>query len=78
MQWKLFDKILEEKCLFDQSKPVVIGVSGGPDSLCLLDLMRKTRIPIIVGHLNHGLRDVAAAEAEMVKKLCESIWPDYI
>ncbi len=73
MEWNQFSTIFEEKCLFDLSKPVVIGVSGGPDSLCLLDLMRKTGIPIIVGHLNHGLREEAEAEAEKVKKQCEDL-----
>jgi tRNA(Ile)-lysidine synthase TilS/MesJ len=43
---------------------VVIGVSGGPDSLCLLDLARQiSSLKITVAHFNHkpgGGRDGVA------------------
>ncbi len=71
MNLHMFQKIIEEKNLLDTIKPVVIGVSGGPDSLCLLDLMRKLGTPLIVGHLNHGLRDEAEEEEKKVRLLCE-------
>jgi tRNA(Ile)-lysidine synthase len=45
---------------------VVVGVSGGPDSLCLLHLMRRLApelgVVLHVAHLNHGLRGTAAVE----------------
>jgi len=65
-----FQKIIEEKTLLDPTRPVVAGVSGGPDSLCLLDLLRKSQIPIVVGHLNHNLREEADSEEAMIQKLC--------
>jgi tRNA(Ile)-lysidine synthetase-like protein len=43
---------------------VVLGVSGGPDSLCLLDVMRQLApdyaVRLHVAHLNHGLRGEAS------------------
>jgi len=47
------------------NEPVVLGVSGGPDSLTLLHLMRAIRRPegLIVAHLDHGLRPGSAEEA---------------
>ena len=33
---------------------VVIGVSAGPDSMCLLDLLEKKTNKIIVCHINHN------------------------
>lgn len=50
---------------------VVVGVSGGPDSLCLLDVMHrlagKHELELHVAHLNHGLRREARADAEFVR-----------
>ncbi|MCC6190137.1 MAG: tRNA lysidine(34) synthetase TilS [Anaerolineales bacterium] len=50
---------------------VVVGVSGGPDSLCLLDLLHhlagEQGLSLTVAHLDHRLRPVAADEAEFVR-----------
>jgi tRNA(Ile)-lysidine synthase len=53
---------------------VVIGVSGGPDSLCLLDLARQIpTLNIIVAHFNHRLRPEADREAEFVGRVAEQM-----
>jgi tRNA(Ile)-lysidine synthase len=45
----------------------ILGVSGGPDSLCLLDLGRQIpSLDITVAHFNHKLRPEADREAEYV------------
>jgi tRNA(Ile)-lysidine synthetase-like protein len=51
--------------------PVVVGVSGGADSLCLLDILDRLRnhlgVGLHVAHLNHMLRGAAAeADAQFV------------
>jgi tRNA(Ile)-lysidine synthase TilS/MesJ len=53
---------------FQSSEKWVVGVSGGPDSLALLHLLWQIvgAQRLVVGHLNHGLRPTAAAEAEFV------------
>ncbi|MGZ6346402.1 MAG: tRNA lysidine(34) synthetase TilS, partial [Anaerolineales bacterium] len=57
-----------------QTGTVVIGVSGGPDSLCLLDLARQIPgLKIIVAHFNHQLRPEADHEAEFVKRVAEQM-----
>lgn len=52
---------------------VVVGVSGGPDSLALLHSLRVLQeefgYTLHVAHLNHCLRPEAAAEAEYVRNL---------
>lgn len=51
-----------------------IAVSGGPDSLALLLLAAAARPgEIEAATVDHGLRDEAQAEAEMVGELCERI-----
>jgi tRNA(Ile)-lysidine synthetase-like protein len=54
---------------------VVVGVSGGPDSLCLLDLLHglapEHGLQLHVAHLDHGLRAEAAADADFVRRQAE-------
>ncbi|MCC6625892.1 MAG: tRNA lysidine(34) synthetase TilS [Chloroflexi bacterium] len=53
--------------------PVVIGFSGGPDSLCLLhllaDLAPRRGWRLVAAHLDHGLRPESAAEVATVRAL---------
>lgn len=46
--------------LINKGDKVLIGVSGGPDSVCLLDLLFKIKdkrnLKISIIHINHGLR----------------------
>src|SRR5579859_2323516 len=57
--------------LLHDGDAVVIGVSGGPDSLGLLDLLHTLApghgLALHVAHLNHNLRPEAAAEADFVQ-----------
>ncbi|RMG89444.1 MAG: tRNA lysidine(34) synthetase TilS, partial [Chloroflexi bacterium] len=61
--------------------PIIVGVSGGPDSLALLHILHVLFPPahLIVAHLHHGLRPTADRDAEFVRKTAES-WgiPCYI
>lgn len=56
------------ECQLVTQQPLVIGVSGGPDSLCLLDLLHRLDYRLIVAHLDHQLRPESAAEAEKVRQ----------
>lgn len=56
----------------DIAIPVVAGISGGPDSLCMLDLLIRNEFRVIVGHLNHQLRPEASQEAEIVEQFCSA------
>ena len=64
--------ILQQDCLLDSTRPVLIGVSGGPDSLCLLDLMWRFGYPLVVAHLNHGLRTEADEDAQSVREAAQT------
>jgi tRNA(Ile)-lysidine synthase len=65
---------IERHCLLPLGETVVVGVSGGPDSLCLLHLLYRLRssyqLGLHVAHLHHGMRGAAAdADAEYVRAL---------
>ncbi len=53
-----------------ENKKVVAGVSGGPDSMYLLNKLHTEGYEVIVCHINHGFRKESEEEYEMVKNFC--------
>ncbi|HWQ45779.1 MAG TPA: tRNA lysidine(34) synthetase TilS, partial [Longilinea sp.] len=49
-----------------KKKPLLVGVSGGPDSLCLLDALHKAGFLITVAHFDHMLRPTSSQDAQKV------------
>lgn len=39
-----------------KNKRIVAGISGGPDSMYLLDMLSEIRANVLVAHMNHGIR----------------------
>jgi tRNA(Ile)-lysidine synthase len=62
----MLELILRDQCKLDPRRPVLAGISGGPDSLCLLDVLRAAGYPVIVAHFNHKLRPEADRESASV------------
>jgi tRNA(Ile)-lysidine synthase len=62
--------------LIGPKEKVILGVSGGPDSIFLLSMFSQLKnelgLDFIVAHLNHGLRAESDKEEEFVKQLCLS------
>ncbi len=65
--------------MLNETRAVVVAVSGGADSVALLDILVRLRsvenpFRLHVAHLNHMLRgDEATADAEFVRALAESL-----
>ena len=53
--------------------PVVVLLSGGRDSVCLLDLAVRLAGPVVALHVNYGLRDEADADEAHCRNLCERL-----
>jgi tRNA(Ile)-lysidine synthase len=64
--------ILQQDCALGDNRPVLLGVSGGPDSLCLLDILDKLGVSLIVAHLNHRLRPEADDDARAVAQFAQA------
>lgn len=62
--------------MFSGGGLVLVAVSGGPDSMCLLDVLARCRddfgISLRVAHLNHRMRDQAPDDALMVTEFARS------
>lgn len=65
----IFDRI--PKNLFDRldrNRPVLVGLSGGPDSMALFTLLLEQEYEVYAAHLDHGLRSESAAEAVFLQE----------
>ncbi len=72
---------VEKYGMFNKSRNVVVGVSGGADSCALLVALTKLKdeysLNITAAHVNHGIRgDEALRDELFVKKLCDSLGVD--
>ena len=70
-------KTIQKYNLIKAKDKIVLGVSGGPDSLFMLDILNKLKkdldIDLVVAHINHKIRDEADEEEEFVKTFCKKI-----
>lgn len=68
---------IEKYNLIKANDKIVLGVSGGPDSLFMLDVLNKLKeklqFKIVVAHINHMIRKEAAEEEQFVKEFCKKI-----
>ena len=74
------EKVLEtikKYNLIENGDKIVIGVSGGPDSITLLNVLLEIKqekiidFEIVVCHINHMIREEAKEDEEYVKEFCE-------
>ena len=65
-------RFIRREQLLQDGEPVWVAVSGGPDSMVLLHVLRSLGHPVQVAHVDHGLRGAESdADRALVKKYCE-------
>lgn len=61
--------------LIENGDKIVLGVSGGPDSITMLDILRQLReeleFEIVVAHINHMIREEAIEDEKYVQEYCK-------
>ena len=76
MEQKVLDTIKKYNLIEDRDR-VVVGVSGGPDSISLLNILnnfqknKTLNFEIIAAHVNHQIREEANDDEEYVREYCE-------
>ena len=62
-----------ESGLVRQGEPLLVMVSGGGDSVALLDIAVRLGADVSVLHVNYGLRADADSDEELVRELCAQL-----
>lgn len=68
-------KTITKYNLIQSGDKIILAVSGGPDSIFMLDILKKIKeklnFEIIVAHVNHKIREEADSDEEYVKNYCK-------
>lgn len=65
---------IERNHLIPDGKDVVVGVSGGADSVALIRAISASNIPCTIAHLNHRLRGAESdADEQFVRELADEL-----
>lgn len=79
MKKSVIDTIVDSG-LIKKDSYIVLGLSGGPDSLCLfhalLQIADSYNLSLVPVHVNHKLRQAAYDEADHVARLCNRFGVD--
>ncbi|MEW5757872.1 MAG: tRNA lysidine(34) synthetase TilS [Candidatus Omnitrophota bacterium] len=80
MKSHIIEQFLKTSCragLINKNDRILIGVSGGPDSVCLLYLLnsikKKFNLYLHIAHLDHGLRKDSHSDRLFVEQLVKKL-----
>ena len=68
-------KTIKKYNLIQEGDKIVLGISGGPDSMSMLHILNeikneKNNFEIIVAHINHQIREEAIDDEKYVVEYC--------
>ncbi len=69
---------MRQDCQLNPGQTLLVGVSGGPDSLCLLHALQRSGYAVIAAYYNHHLRPEAADEARFVENMATQMGIHYV
>lgn len=71
-------KTLKKYNQIESGDKIILGVSGGPDSISMLNILNEIRkekngidFEIVVAHINHMIREESIEDEEYVRSYCE-------
>jgi len=63
--------------LIERGDRIIVGVSGGPDSLALLLALKalspEYHLSLLAAHVDHMLRDSSSVDARFVRRFCDNL-----
>ena len=78
----LVHRFIQKHALLKQNTTVIVGLSGGPDSVCLLSLLKKLQptynLKLMAAHLDHQWRPTSHEDALFCKGYADSLAIDFI
>ena len=80
MKNKVIDTIKKYN-LIQEGDKIVLGVSGGPDSISMLNILQEFKeeykIETYVAHINHMIREEAEDDERYVQQYCQEKGIDF-
>ena len=76
MEEKILE-IIKRYNLIENGDKIVVGVSGGPDSITLLNVLKNIKekeiikFNLVVCHINHMIREEAVSDEKYVEEYCK-------
>ena len=71
---KKVSEYMQKYHMLEEGDTVIVGVSGGADSVCLLSVLSNLRetmqLSLVAGHVNHMYRKTAKRDEKYVEDLC--------
>ena len=66
---------IEKFHIFEKGEGIIVGLSGGADSVALLEVLCELRaeygLRLAAVHVHHGIREEAQQDVDFCKVLCE-------
>ena len=79
---KRVNQFIRRYNLLSKNDTVIVGVSGGPDSVALMFILHTLQyefnLKLCIAHFNHHLRKEADKDEEFVKNLCQHLNLNFI
>jgi tRNA(Ile)-lysidine synthase len=79
---KTFKDTIEKYGLLKKKDKLLLGISGGPDSVCMfyqfLQIKKEYKLSLVCAHFNHGLREESEEEEKFVKNICNDFSVKFI
>ena len=76
-QEEIFEGTLKRYNLLKKKDKIILGVSGGPDSVFMLyqfaRIKKNYKLSLVCAHFNHSLRKEADREEEFIENLCRNL-----
>ena len=73
----IFEDTIVRQNLLSKKDKLILGVSGGPDSVCMLHqfsrIQKEYKLYFVCAHFNHGLRKDADKEENFIKSMCDKL-----
>ncbi len=68
----LIQKAIDDYSMTDKEREILVGFSGGPDSVCLMSFLYEHGYKVSAAHMNHNMRDTALRDLEFCRDFCRA------
>jgi len=76
--YELIKKAIKEYSMPNTDQKILVGFSGGGDSVCLLSVLYELGYKLTAAHLNHNMRATAERDMLFCEKFCREKGIDFV